>query len=155
VPLDRTNLVWKAAEALWRSLRRTGPVRDVVVRLRKRVPLQAGLGGGSADAAATLLALAAAWRVPVRPAQLIDVASTLGADVPFFLSGDGAGARGGDEVYPLADMPRHWIVLLIPGFGVSTADAYGWYDAERDAGIASVRDPQYVRGRGHRARRRW
>jgi 4-diphosphocytidyl-2-C-methyl-D-erythritol kinase len=147
VPLDPGNLVWKAADALWRALRRTGPLRDVAVRLVKQVPLQAGLGGGSADAAATLLALAAAWRVPVKPAQLTDIAATLGADVPFFLSGGTAlGLGRGDEVYPLADLPRHWIVLLIPGFGVSTADAYGWYDSERDAGHASVRDPQYVPG---------
>src|SRR5687767_153946 len=86
VPLDRSNLIWHAAEALWRALRRNGPVRDIVVRLHKRIPLQAGLGGGSANAAAALLALARAWRVPVRPNQLTDVAASLGADVPFFLS---------------------------------------------------------------------
>jgi 4-diphosphocytidyl-2-C-methyl-D-erythritol kinase len=148
IPLDRGNLVWKAAEALWRSLRRTGPVRDVAVRLTKHIPLQAGLGGGSADAAATLLGLARLWRVPVRPAQLTDVAATLGADVPFFLSGGTAlGLGRGDEVYPLADLPRHWIVLLVPGFGVSTADAYGWYDGARDlARGAAGREPQYVPG---------
>ena len=122
VPLDGSNLVWRAAEALWRALRRAGPVRDVVIRLEKHIPLEAGLGGGSADAAATLMALARMWRVPVRPAQLTDVAATLGADVPFFLSGGTAlGLGRGDEVYPLADLPRHWIVLLVPGFGVSTA----------------------------------
>ena len=148
IPLDRGNLVWKAAAALWRSLRRTGPVQGVTVRLTKNIPLQAGLGGGSADAAATLLALARLWRVPVRPAQLTDVAATLGADVPFFLSGGTAlGLGRGDEVYPLADLPRHWIVLLIPGFGVSTAEAYGWYDGERDlARGATGREPQYVPG---------
>jgi 4-diphosphocytidyl-2-C-methyl-D-erythritol kinase len=147
VPLDRSNLIWRAADVLWRSLRRGGEARDVVVRLHKRIPLQAGLGGGSADAAAALLALADAWRVPLRPAQLTDVAATLGADVPFFLSGGTAlGLGRGDEVYPLADLPRHWIVLLIPGFGVSTADAYGWYDTERDLGHASLREPQYVPG---------
>ena len=54
VPLDASNLVWRAADALWRAVRRDGPVRDVQVRLAKRIPLQAGLGGGSADAAATL-----------------------------------------------------------------------------------------------------
>jgi 4-diphosphocytidyl-2-C-methyl-D-erythritol kinase len=119
VPLDRTNLVWKAADALWRALRRTGPVRDVTVHLEKRIPLQAGLGGGSADAAATLVALARLWQVPVRSSQLTDVAAPLGADVPFFLSGGTAlGLGRGDEVYPLADLPRHWVVLLIPGFGV-------------------------------------
>jgi 4-diphosphocytidyl-2-C-methyl-D-erythritol kinase len=148
VPLDRSNLVWKAAEVLWRSIRRQGPPRDVLVRLEKQIPLQAGLGGGSADAAAMLLALVALWRVPVRPSQLTDVAATLGADVPFFLSGGTAlGLGRGDEVYPLAVLPRHWIVLVIPGFGVSSADAYAWYDAEREmARGSSAREPQYVPG---------
>ncbi len=128
----------------------------MVVRLDKRIPLQAGLGGGSADAAATLLALARAWRVPVRPAQLTDVAATLGADVPFFLAGGTAlGLGRGDEIYPLADLPRHWIVLLIPGFGVSSGDAYRWYDEERDPGRGGVRASRSTcRARGRRARRR-
>lgn len=148
VPLDRANLSWRAAETLWRSARRTGPLRDVLVRLTKRIPLQAGLGGGSADAAATLLGLLKLWRLPVRPSQLTDVAATLGSDVPFFLSGGTAlGLGRGDEVYPLADLPRHWIVLLVPGFGVSSADAYRWYDDEREAsGGANRREPQYVPG---------
>ena len=148
VPLDRTNLVWRAADALWHALRRTGPAGGVVIRLRKQIPLQAGLGGGSADAAAALVALARLWRQALRPAQLTDVAATLGADVPFFLSGGTAlGLGRGDEVYPLADLPRHWIVLLVPGFGVSSADAYAWYDAERDLGRGgAVREPQHVPG---------
>lgn len=148
VPLDRSNLVWRAAETLWRSLRRDGPVRDVFIRLHKRIPMQGGLGGGSTDAAATLAALARAWRVPIRPGQLVDVAATLGADVPFFLAGGTAlGLGRGDEIYPLADLPRHWVVLLVPGFGVSSADAYGWYDSERDPTRAPmVREAQYVPG---------
>ena len=148
VPLDRSNIVWRAAESLWRSLRRQGPVKDMLVRLHKRIPLQGGLGGGSTDAAATLVALSHAWRVPLRPNQFVDVAATLGADVPFFLSGGTAlGLGRGDEIYPLADLPRHWVVLLIPGFGVATVDAYGWYDAERDlARGPTVREAQYVPG---------
>lgn len=148
VPLDRSNLVWRAAEKLWTALRRTSPLRDVVVRLDKRIPLQAGLGGGSADAAATLMALARTWRVPLKPVQLTDVAATLGADVPFFLAGGTAlGLGRGDEIYPLADLPRHWIVLLIPGFGVSSGDAYRWYDEEREPGRAPApREAQYVPG---------
>ena len=148
VPLDGSNLIWRAAEALWRSLRRSGPVRDIVVRLEKQIPLQAGLGGGSTNAAATLVALARAWRLQVRPAQLTDVAATLGADVPFFLAGGTAlGLGRGDEIYPLADLPRHWVVLLVPGFGVSSREAYRWYDAERDlARGAPVREPQHVPG---------
>ena len=148
VPLDRANLVWRAAETLWRSARRTGPLRDVLIRLTKRIPLQAGLGGGSADAAATLLGLVKLWKLPVRTSQLTDLAATLGSDVPFFLSGGTAlGLGRGDEVYPLADLPRHWIVLLVPGFGVSSADAYRWYDDEREgAGGATRREAQYVPG---------
>jgi 4-diphosphocytidyl-2-C-methyl-D-erythritol kinase len=57
VPLDKSNLIWRAAEELWRSLRRSGPVGDAVVQLEKQIPLQAGLGGGSSDAAAVLMAL--------------------------------------------------------------------------------------------------
>jgi 4-diphosphocytidyl-2-C-methyl-D-erythritol kinase len=148
VPLDETNLVWKAAQALWSGVRRPGPVRDVVVRLHKRIPLQAGLGGGSADAAATLVALAKLWQVPVRPSQMTDVAATLGSDVPFFLAGGTAlGLGKGDEVYPLADLPMHWVVLLIPGFGVSSRDAYAWYDGERDMSRSvSPPEPQHVPG---------
>lgn len=148
VPLDRGNLVWRAAEALWAALRRTGGVHGVRIRLTKRIPVQAGLGGGSANAAAALLGLAHFWRVPLRPGQLTDVAARLGADVPFFLSGGTAlGLGRGDEVYPLADLPRHWVVLLVPGFGVSSAEAFTWYDAERDTSRGpGLRDPQYVPG---------
>ena len=145
-----TDRTWSGAPPtlLWRSLRRQGSVRDVLIRLQKHIPLQAGLGGGSADAAAALIALARLWKAPVRPAQLVDVAAALGADVPFFLSGGTAlGLGRGDEVYPLADLPRHWIVLLVPGFGVSTADAYNWYDSERDlSGGGSAREAQHVPG---------
>ncbi len=147
VPLDRSNLIWKAADALWRAARRPGSTGDVHVRLEKKIPLQAGLGGGSGNAAAALVAFARAWRLNVRSSQLTDVAATLGADVPFFLSGGTAlGLGRGEEIYPLVDLPRHWIVLLIPGFGVSTADAYGWYDADRNADRGVFREPQHVPG---------
>ena len=148
VPLDETNLIWRAAQALWRSLRRDGQVVNLLIRLDKQIPVQGGLGGGSANAAATLVALARAWRVPVRPAQLTDVAGSLGADVPFFLEGGTAlGLGRGDEIYPLADLPRHWIVLLLPGFGVSSREAYEWYDQERELGRGpALREPQQVPG---------
>jgi 4-diphosphocytidyl-2-C-methyl-D-erythritol kinase len=133
---------------LWNASGQDGPLRDVIVRIDKQIPLQAGLGGGSTNAAATLMALTRLWGTALGPAQMSDVAAALGADVPFFLSGGTAlGLGRGDEIYPLADLPRHWIVLLIPGFGVSTVDAYGWYDAERELGRSPVtREPQYVPG---------
>jgi 4-diphosphocytidyl-2-C-methyl-D-erythritol kinase len=147
VPLDASNLVWKAAEALWRAARKQGELRDVLVRLEKRIPPKTGLGGGSGDAAATLIALAHVWRLNVKPTQLTDVAAALGADVPFFLTGGTAlGLGRGEEIYPLVDLPRHWIVLLIPGFGVSSGDAYNWYDEDRSADRRVVREPQHVPG---------
>ena len=68
--------------------------------------------------------------------------------MPFFLAGGTAlGLGRGDEIYPLADLPRHWIVLLVPGFGVSSGDAYRWYDEEREPGRGHApREPQYVPG---------
>src|SRR5262245_27886847 len=80
VPLDETNLVSQAASRLWKALRRSGPPRDVDVTIDKRIPLQAGLGGGSADAAATLLALARLWGGA--PMTLLrEVGTSIGADV--------------------------------------------------------------------------
>ena len=133
VPRDESNLIWKAADALWRSLGRNGPVQDVLVKLDKQIPMQAGLGGGSADAAATLAALTRAWQVDASPEQLSDLALTLGADVPFFLSGGTAlGLGRGDEIQPLDDWPPHWVVLLVPRFGVSSREAFAWFDIWRD-----------------------
>jgi 4-diphosphocytidyl-2-C-methyl-D-erythritol kinase len=130
VPLDASNLVWGAADRLWRALGRPGAPVDVVVTLDKRIPLQAGLGGGSANAAAALRALARLWGVRLRADELARLGATLGADVPFCLTGGTAMGTGrGDEIVPLEDMPRLAVVLLVPGFGVSSAEAYRWYDA--------------------------
>src|SRR5690349_18351912 len=135
VPLDASNLVSKAAAALWAALGRAGAVSDTRVTLEKRIPIEAGLGGGSADAAAALVALARLWGgAPV--SLLREVASTIGADVPFFLSGGTAlGLGRGEEIYPLVDLPTHFVALVRPPFGVSTREAYGWYDEDRAAGV--------------------
>jgi 4-diphosphocytidyl-2-C-methyl-D-erythritol kinase len=144
VPLDDTNLVSQAASRLWKALRRPGQPRDVVVNIEKRIPLQAGLGGGSADAAATLLALARLWGGA--PMTLLrEVGTSIGADVSFFLSGGTALGLGlGEEIYPLVDLPPHWIVIVRPPFGVSTAEAYSWYDDDRAAGLKEARELQLL-----------
>ena len=144
IPLDQTNLVWKAAAALWTALGRPGEPRDTVVRLEKGIPMQAGLGGGSADAAAALLGLARLWGgVPLT--LLREVAAGIGADVPFFMSGGTAlGLGRGEEIYPLVDLPAHWIVIVRPPFGVSTAEAYAWYDDDRAAGLREPRELQIL-----------
>src|SRR5438093_10395611 len=86
-PVDEENLVWRAADELWRGAGRRGAPSGVRVRLHKKIPLEAGLGGGSSDAAAALHALAVFWRLPVGDDRLRAIARGLGADVPFFFEG--------------------------------------------------------------------
>jgi 4-diphosphocytidyl-2-C-methyl-D-erythritol kinase len=132
-PTDETNLVWRAAEQAWAASGRRGMLRDVEVRLVKRIPLRAGLGGGSSDAAAALRLLGSLWRV--KDAPLREVAVTLGADVPYFLEGGTVlGLDRGDLLYPLVDHPAVWVALAVPAFGVSTAEAYRWWDQATDVG---------------------
>src|SRR5439155_568890 len=137
-PTDETNLVWRAAELVWAQSGRRGILRDIEVRLAKRIPLQAGLGGGSSDAAAALGQFGSLWRV--KEAALREIAVTLGADVPYFLNGGTVlGLDRGDVLYPLVDLPPAWVTLVVPAFGVSTADAYRWWDEQvKDAGRADV-----------------
>jgi 4-diphosphocytidyl-2-C-methyl-D-erythritol kinase len=135
VPLDEKNLVWRSAAALWKAIGRGGDPSDTIVTIEKHIPLEAGLGGGSADAAAALQVLARLWGgAPI--SLLREVAIGIGSDVPFFLSGGTAlGLGRGEEIYPLVDLPRHWVVIVRPPFGVSTAEAYAWYDEDRGAGV--------------------
>ncbi len=136
VPTDRQNLVWRAASLFWRTAftgraRAEGP-RDVRVCLDKRIPAGAGLGGGSSDAAVTLLALGRLWDLSLDLPTLSRLSARLGSDVPFFLAGGTAlGLGRGDDIYPLAELPRTSVVVVEPAFGVSTVEAYGWYDEER------------------------
>ena len=144
IPLDDTNLVWKAAVALWSALGRAGPPHDVTVTIKKQIPMQAGLGGGSANAAAALQALGRIWGgAPI--SLLRDVAAGIGADVPYFLSGGTAlGLGRGEEIYPLVDLPTYWVVIVQPPYGVSTAEAYAWYDEDRAAGHREPREIQML-----------
>ncbi len=144
VPLDASNLVWKAAAALWTALGRGGEIRDAAIQIDKQIPVEAGLGGGSADAAAALMALGRLWGgAPIT--LLREVGATIGADVPFFLSGGTAlGLGRGEEIYPLVDLPPHYVVIVRPPFGVSTAEAYAWYDEDRTEGVREIREFQQL-----------
>jgi 4-diphosphocytidyl-2-C-methyl-D-erythritol kinase len=135
MPTDARNLVWRAAQALWSASGRTGEVRGVHVAIEKRIPSQAGLGGGSSDAAATLVALNELWRARFDAGDLARLGASLGADVPYFLLGGTAlGLGRGEMLYPLPDVPSMGVLLVKPAFGVSTADAYGWYGAAPQQG---------------------
>jgi 4-diphosphocytidyl-2-C-methyl-D-erythritol kinase len=134
-PEDESNLVVRAGRALAAELGRPAPA-GLRITLDKRVPTQAGLGGGSADAMAALRLLCAAWGVAADPALLIRVGRTLGSDVPFFALGGTALGRGrGDELTPLPSLPPFACAIVRPPFGVSTADAYRWVDESRGGAV--------------------
>jgi 4-diphosphocytidyl-2-C-methyl-D-erythritol kinase len=124
------SLGGRAAHA-WATAAGVGAPRARIT-IEKRIPVAAGLGGGSADAAATLLALDELFGSGLSPDALTEAASTVGSDVPALLSGGVVFAEGrGDRVVPLHAVTTHWVVLPLP-FAVRAADAYGWWD-ERPA----------------------
>jgi 4-diphosphocytidyl-2-C-methyl-D-erythritol kinase len=122
VPEGEANLAWRAADAL----RRFGGVRQgVEIEIDKRIPVAGGLGGGSSDAAAVLLALDGCWRLGLGAHGLHPLARRLGADVPYFLVGGTAlGLGRGDEVYPLRRQVKAELVVVDPGLPVSTAAVF-------------------------------
>lgn len=119
---DGENLVLKAARLLKERHRVQG---GASIALAKSIPIGAGLGGGSSDAAATLVGLNKLWRLGLPFDELAAIGSDLGADVPFCLSGGTAFACGkGDLIEPLMPMPKTRILLFVPSFRISTAWAY-------------------------------
>jgi 4-diphosphocytidyl-2-C-methyl-D-erythritol kinase len=122
------NLVYRAVEALRRETRvRPG----VEILLQKKIPAGRGLGGGSSDAAAALLGYLQFTRQKLEISLLMDIAASLGADVPFFLFGGTAlGISKGEEIYPLPDAPRRTLLIVSPhDVHVPTPDAYRWLHA--------------------------
>ena len=114
IPVDESNLIVKAAKTL------QGPGANI--NLTKRIPAKGGLGGGSSNAAVTLLALDHLWK---KNADLLRIGATLGADVPFFLIGGCAEAIGtGTDLCSIADVPEKHLIVITPNAAVSTAEAY-------------------------------
>lgn len=122
IPNDENNLVLKALNRLRHE---TGTKYGAFVHLEKKIPVQAGLGGGSSDAAAALSVAARAWNLDIVPKRLSELAVELGSDVPLFLCGSPVIVRGrGEIIEPIPDYPKLNFVILKPPFGISTADAY-------------------------------
>lgn len=139
VPYDETNLAYRAAKLLSDF---TGAGKGVHIRIAKRLPVAAGLGGGSGNAAVTLLALRKLWDVQVEPRDLFSLAAKLGADAPFFLVGGTClGVGRGDEVYPLADINEEFLLLVNPGVAVATRDAYAGLPPELTKPEAVIKMP--------------
>jgi 4-diphosphocytidyl-2-C-methyl-D-erythritol kinase len=129
IPAGPENLVWRAIDAMRSELKLNDGIH---ARLEKRIPVARGLGGGSSDAAAALIGMMRLTKKFISLERLMEIAASLGADVPFFLFGGRALAvNRGDEIYPLPNAPKHTIVVVSPkGIGVSTKDAYAWLSAE-------------------------
>jgi len=135
VPTGAGNLCWRAAEAYGRALGEA-PALDIL--LRKRLPAGAGLGGGSADAAAVLRGLEVLHDGALGAVRLLAIAGELGSDVPFAVA-DAAAALGwerGRRLLPLPAPEPRPLLLLVPDFRVPTAEAFGWLDRAREAGEA-------------------
>jgi 4-diphosphocytidyl-2-C-methyl-D-erythritol kinase len=129
LPSGPENLVWRAIEVVRREF---GVRAGVRARLEKRIPVARGLGGGSSDAAAALIGMLRLTKAKLPLARLLEIAASLGADVPFFLFGGRAlGVNRGDEIYPLPDLPARAVLVVSPqGVGVSTKEAYEWLSTE-------------------------
>jgi 4-diphosphocytidyl-2-C-methyl-D-erythritol kinase len=133
VPADETNLAMRAAMAL---ADRFAPSGFADITLTKRIPAAAGLGGGSADAAATLRALNVLWGLAIGDADLSEIAAEVGSDVPALLAGRPVMAGGrGERITPVPAAPFGWMLVTFP-FGVRTKDAFRWWD--EDGGAAST-----------------
>jgi len=140
VPTDRRNLVWRAAELL---AERAGVPADAHITIDKSIPAAAGLAGGSADAAAALVALDALWGTRATRGELTALAARLGSDVPFSLLGGVAlGSGRGEQLSPVLARRRWDWVLGIAGEGLSTPAVYAELDRLRAEGrVADGEEP--------------
>ncbi|MDX6303272.1 MAG: 4-diphosphocytidyl-2-C-methyl-D-erythritol kinase [Blastocatellia bacterium] len=122
LPTGGDNLIYRAAKSLQS---RFAPGKGARICLMKRIPVQAGLGGGSSDAAVTLLALAHLWQVTAKGPELLEMAADLGADAPFFFFGGTArGTGAGNNMAPLGDAPDQFLLLIKPSANIATSAAY-------------------------------
>ncbi len=122
VPQGRENIVYRAAELIMRKTRKP---QLISIHIKKNIPIGAGLGGGSSDAAAALVGLNRLLKLRLSLATIEKLALALGADVPFFVRARPARARGiGERLRPLRCLPRFWSVIVYPGFPVSTEWVY-------------------------------
>jgi 4-diphosphocytidyl-2-C-methyl-D-erythritol kinase len=122
IPLDETNLAHKAAALFYRKLQTE---RGLKITIEKSIPVAAGLGGGSSNAASVLQGLNCYYDFPFSREQLISMGRRLGADVPFFLFEKPALVSGiGEKLEVYGDLPPYHVILIYPGFGVSTAEVF-------------------------------
>ena len=130
------DLAVRAARALQAA---TGERRGARIRVRKRLPVGGGLGGGSSDAATTLLVLNRLWGTALKPAELAALGLGLGSDVPIFVHGSSAWAEGrGEELTPL-ELPPAWYLVVWPGVAVATAGIFQAPELTRNSPLITIR----------------
>ena len=139
-PVEK-NLVYRAVDALRNELKIRGGVE---IELKKAIPAGRGMGGGSSDAAAALIGYLRLTKKKVAKARLLEIAAGLGADVPFFvLGGRALGVNRGDEIYPLADIPKQYLLVVSPkDIHVATPDAFRWVNAQPIALTKTAGNPK-------------
>ena len=131
VPLDQTNIACRCADAFFKETEMENP--GIEIAIKKEIPSKAGLGGGRADGAATLVALNELFQAGLTKEELCDIAVDCGADIPFCIMGGTMLAEGvGDIFTPLPNLPEDcWFVVAKPPEGISTAEAYKAYDQHK------------------------
>ncbi len=139
-----TDLTVRAAHALRAA---TGATAGVTLHVEKRLPMGGGLGGGSSDAATTLLALNHLWRTGLDSSQLQRIGLALGADVPIFVHGHSAFAEGVGERFVDVDLPAAWYLVLVPDVAVPTADIFRSAQLRRDT--PAIAAAEWRPGFGH------
>jgi len=137
------NLVYRAVDAAKRKLKIGAGVE---IQLKKRIPAGGGLGGGSSDSAAAMLGYLQLVKKKLATAQMMELAASLGADVPFFLFGGRAlGVNRGDEIYPLQDIPKMHLLVVVPNeIRVPTPDAFRWVNAKPLGLTKTAIDPKLL-----------
>jgi 4-diphosphocytidyl-2-C-methyl-D-erythritol kinase len=130
------NLCYRAARQLQLA---SGSNQGAEITLEKQIPIGAGLGGGSSDAATTLVALNQLWGLPLNQSELKKIALTLGADVPIFIHGKAAWAEGIGEELTDIDLPERWYLVLQPPCHVSTAEIFSQPDLTRHSPRIKIR----------------
>jgi 4-diphosphocytidyl-2-C-methyl-D-erythritol kinase len=134
VPRDGRNTAWRMVE---RALARLGVAAEVTIHIEKRLPVQGGMGAGSANAAAALLGLERELSVALSGVERLKLAAEIGSDVPLFLLGGAVlGLGRGEQVVPMPDLPKTWCVVAVPSVGVSTPAAFKDWDARCAAEVA-------------------
>jgi 4-diphosphocytidyl-2-C-methyl-D-erythritol kinase len=150
MPADDKNLVVRAVHAFERTANLAAPVE---IHLVKNLPVGAGLGGGSSDAAVTLLGLQQLLQRPLPGSELLAILRSLGSDVPFFaVGGRAVGVGRGDEVYPLPDDTRYTLAMVQPELSIATAEAYSWLTLSDRFNIIERFCAQFVPGSGKAGR---